>query len=81
MDDDAGSDELSGSILFNTKDIVEGQLEGLYRWYNVYGSPLNYPASNAKTQMNEHPELASNWKGRVLISIDCKEEAEPVLRR
>lgn len=30
--------------------------------------------------MNENPELASNWKGRVLMQIDCEETEKPVAK-
>lgn len=30
--------------------------------------------------MNENPELASNWKGRVLMSIECYETEKPVAK-
>ena len=36
---------------------------------------------SAKKEMNENPELASNWKGRVLMSIECVETEEPICKR
>ena len=30
--------------------------------------------------MNENPELASNWKGRVLMQIECEETEKPVAK-
>jgi hypothetical protein len=37
--------------------------------------------SDAKKEMNENPELASNWKGRVLMSIECAETEKPLCKR
>jgi hypothetical protein len=39
---------------------------GKYFWKNVYGSPLGYSGDNVK-KMNNLPEVASNWKGRILM--------------
>ena len=30
--------------------------------------------------MNENPEIASNWKGRVLMEVTCEETEKPVAR-
>jgi len=30
-----------------------------------------------KKEMNENPELASNWKGRILMQVECDETVEP----
>jgi hypothetical protein len=60
-EDDIGSDEMAGTILFNTKELIsaEGNQDGQFVWKNVYGSPLNQKNSKAKRAMNEHPEYAS----------------------
>ena len=34
--------------------------------------------SQAKRDMNENPELASNWKGRVLMQIECYQTDKPI---
>jgi hypothetical protein len=41
---------------------------------------MNQSNSEHKRNMNENPELASNWKGRVLINIDCEETDKPVAK-
>lgn len=41
---------------------------------------MNQSNSEHKRNMNENPELASNWKGRVLINIDCEETEKPVAK-
>ena len=41
---------------------------------------MNQSNSEYKRNMNENPELASNWKGRILIQIDCQETEKPVAK-
>jgi len=47
---------------------------------NIYGSPMNQSDSAAKKQMNNNPDDASNWKGRMLINIECEETEKPVAK-
>ena len=63
--DKAGSDELVGSMIFSIKEIVQCDTH-TFRWINLYGSPLDCSGDNT-TKMNNNPEMASNWKGRLLI--------------
>ena len=72
MDQDEAIDEVCGSMLFDMKDIIEGSRDGNFIWKNVYGSPLNQSNSKYKVGMNENPDEASNWKGRVLMQITCE---------
>jgi len=30
--------------------------------------------------MNESPELGSNWKGRILMQVECYETKKPVAK-
>mmetsp|Transcript_30294 Transcript_30294/g.46320 ORF Transcript_30294/g.46320 Transcript_30294/m.46320 type:complete len:131 (+) Transcript_30294:880-1272(+) len=80
MDSDDVFDETVGSLLFDLKDIIDGKMEGKFVWKNVYGSPLNQSNSQAKRDMNENPELASNWKGRILMQIACEETEKPIAK-
>jgi hypothetical protein len=80
MDSDDVSDEVIGSLLFDMQDIVDGKFNGKFFWKNVYGSPLNQSNSQAKRDMNESPELASNWKGRILMQIECEATEKPVAK-
>ena len=59
-EDDIGSDEMAGTLMFETKDIIEGKYRNdQFMWKNIYGSPMGQSGSKAKSQMNEHPEYAS----------------------
>lgn len=80
MDQDDVKDEVVGSLLFDIQDIVDGKFHNKFFWMNIYGSPLNQSNSQAKRDMNENPELASNWKGRVLMQIECFETEKPVCK-
>ena len=80
MDSDDVFDETVGSLLFDLKDIIEGKHNGKFVWKNVYGSPLNMSNSQAKRDMNENPEMASNWKGRILMQIVCEETEKPIAK-
>lgn len=80
MDQDDIKDEVVGSLLFDTQDIVDGKFQNKFFWANIYGSPLNLSNSDAKRDMNENPELASNWKGRILMQIECSETEKPVAK-
>ena len=80
MDSDDITDETCGSLQFDLKDIIEGKGNGKFVWKNVYGSPMNLSNSAAKRAMNDNPELASFWKGRILMQIVCEETDKPVAK-
>jgi hypothetical protein len=71
-DDDLSGDELIGAICFNIKDFIPdadgnpGKFNGLYDWKNVFGAPLSV-SGKISEKMNENPEIASFWKGRILV--------------
>ena len=67
MDKDLVKDEVVGSMLFNMKECMK-ELNGRFFWKNIYGSPLNVSGPNAEL-MNSNPEVASTWKGRVLMQV------------
>lgn len=48
-------------------------------WKNIYGAPVDVSGSTA-TQMNENPEIASLWKGRILMQVLAEKTEKPVLR-
>ncbi len=70
-DEDPVTNEIVGSMFFSLKTIVnEFKEEGVLRWVNLYGSPLGVSGGNTD-RMNENPEIASTWKGRILMHINC----------
>jgi hypothetical protein len=64
-EDKIGKDEIVGSIIFNMKECIEKR-NGLFFWKNIYGAPLDKSGENTD-KMNANPELASTWKGRILM--------------
>lgn len=77
--DVAGENETAGTVQLKTKDLLEKvHNHGLFSWKNFYGSPLNQSASEHKTCMNAHPDLASNWKGRILVQTVVEQTDKPI---
>jgi hypothetical protein len=79
--EDMGTDEIAGSIQFETKDLIEGKSNGMFIWKNIYGSPMNQSNSKYKREMNANPEVASNWKGRVLCQIIAEPTEKPLAKQ
>lgn len=87
MDEDNTCDEVVGSIHFDIKEIIErfkNKQAPIFEWKNIYGSPLEGAMdifnSQVKDEMNDNPEVASFWKGRVLIQVTCEETENPELK-
>ena len=71
FDEDPVTDEIVGSMFFSLKHIVNDyKEEGSLQWVNLYGSPLGVRGGNTD-KMNDNPEFASTWKGRILMHISC----------
>jgi hypothetical protein len=64
-----------GSLLFSIKDLINNK-NGHFFWKNVYGSPLGVSGENT-TKMNECPEAASTWKGRILMQVEAIKTEKP----
>jgi hypothetical protein len=52
-------------MIFSIKDILKCETP-TFNWINIYGAPVGYSGDNT-TKMNNNPEYASTWKGRVLV--------------
>ena len=50
--------------------------ESMYIWENIYGAPPDTDGDVAD-KMNDNPEMASHWRGRMLLEISCVEEDKP----
>ena len=85
MDKDTLSNDVVGHILMSIRQIVEKYSQGgSLMWQNIYGAPTNFKLAgvqqeelNAKNQMNENPDTASLWKGRILMHIRAFDEEAP----
>lgn len=79
------ADELIGSIHMELKKILpdangkKGGLEGVWDWKQIYGSPLDV-SGKMTDKMNLNPEIASFWKGRILMRTTCEETEKPLLK-
>lgn len=80
--DEIGSDELAATFELITKEIIENKHgdNGRLHWRNLYGSPVGQSNSNEKRLMNEHPDFASEWKGRILVNIIAEPTDKPLAK-
>ena len=51
---------------------TNGRYNDMFMWKNIYGSPMDQKDSKSKRAMNENPEMASTWKGRVLFQVNAE---------
>lgn len=49
------------------------------QWFNIQGAPLNKTGVNTDL-MNNIPELASTFKGRILLYITCEDAIQPEMK-
>ena len=72
------SDSHIGSLILSTKKLIAAgsQEGGFYSWCSLYGSPAENTGSEADA-MNENPEIASVWKGMVLMHFAAEETDKP----
>lgn len=82
FDEDKIKDEIVGSIIFNLKDYIDqksGKPTSRFFWKNIYGSPLDVSGENTNL-MNNNPELASTWKGRILMQVCAEKTEKPLIQ-
>lgn len=83
FDEDTVNDEIVGAIHLDQKEIIKapekGGKNGLFMWKNIYGAPLGY-TNKAAVAMNNNPEIASLWKGRILMQVVAEKTEKPVLK-
>ena len=74
------SDTQIGSLVLSIKKLVaklaEAQTTTMYMWENIYGAPPDTDGDVAD-KMNDNPEIASHWRGRMLLEISCEECDKP----
>jgi hypothetical protein len=56
-----------------------GVQNGQYFWKNIYGAPLDVSGKTADW-MNEDPNVASLWKGRILMQVVAEPTEKPCLK-
>ena len=79
MDKDLDGSDCIGSIYMSLKEIVASYSikGGQMMWKNVYGGPIGSLPSAERNIMNENPEVASLWKGRILMNIEVFDSKAP----
>ena len=50
---------------------------GYTNWESLYGCQKDMDGNNAGEQMNLNPEIASNWRGQVLINVEADKCEKP----
>lgn len=85
FDDDLTGDEIVGAINYDLKDIIPnangkpGKLNNKFDWKNIYGAPVGV-SGHMVDKMNENPEVASLWKGRILVQCCAEVSEKPLLK-
>ena len=75
--DSTSSNDLIGTVTFRWVDIEAGMYSN-YFWANIYGAPLETSGENTDF-MNRHPNLASYWRGRILLRVQVEPSDKPKL--
>lgn len=72
-------DDTLGSIRLSLKELAKRYSNpgGGLVWMNIYGAPTGTFDHAAKKKMNANPELASLWKGRILMHIEVIDTESP----
>lgn len=73
-----GSDSKIGALILSAKQLITDGAKpgGFYIWRSLNGSPAEN-TNEAADEMNENPEIASDWKGMVLLHISAEENDKP----
>ena len=79
MDLDGINDEQAGTLVFDYKDLLKLPQKSFF-WANIYGAPggedFLQTNKNVADEMNKDPNMATMWKGRILIGIEFDEDVE-----
>lgn len=81
-DADATTNELVGSMSFEIHKIIKitkEKEEFPWFWKDIYGSALDVSGKHTD-EMNKVPEIASHWKGRILMQVAVEKTDKPEMR-
>ena len=72
------SDTKIGAFVLSAKQLLaEGAKEGgFFMWRSLYGAPEEN-TNDAAQAMNDNPDSASDWKGKVLMHVQAEENDKP----
>lgn len=71
-------DDMVGSFSFDWNKILKNEFKDFF-WINIYGGPDNINNDYSKL-MNTVTEIASNWRGRVLMRIFLEDNPRAILK-
>lgn len=77
--DTVGADDFIGSVDLDLEKIKKGKYKDFF-WSNIYGAPP-LADSEAADLMNKIPELASHWRGRVLLKVWVIDDCKTILKK
>lgn len=81
-DYDTASDDIVGSISFDVVDIIKKARSGennTWFWKDIYGAPMGVSGEHTD-EMNRVPEIASQWKGRILMQVAADRTEKPEMK-
>lgn len=82
FDQDQASKEIVGTINFNLEDYVKIAESGgdfPFFWKDIYGAPLKVSGDDTD-KMNQDPDYASFWKGRILMQVVAEKTDRPKMQ-
>jgi hypothetical protein len=81
-DEDPTKYDVVGSIAFDIKKIIEDietQEDFPWYWKDIYGAPSGYSGTYSD-EMDRVPEVASRWRGRILMQVTAEETENPKMK-
>ena len=76
-DYDYDGDDQAGSLIFDINELLQMKQKTFF-WCNIFGAPgqeevklfESAASKRAADEMNENPEVATKWKGRILFAVE-----------
>jgi hypothetical protein len=79
-DRDTTVDDLVGSMSFDVQQIIKDSKGGKpWFWKDIYGAASGVSGSDTD-KMNCVPEIASHWKGRILMQVSVRLSDKPEMK-
>ena len=82
LDEDVTTNDAMGSLSFQIHEIIKRSKKGenfSWYWKDIYGSALDVTGKYTD-EMNQIPEIASTWKGRILMQVTVEKSDKPEMK-
>jgi len=82
FDEDQASNDVVGSMSFDIKKIIELGIENgefPWLWKDIYSAPSGC-SGKYTDEMDAIPEIASAWRGRILMQVTAEETENPEMK-